>query len=76
MLDPALLRVGRFDRPVLVDRPDLRDRIEILKVHGRKIHLASETGLATVAAWTPRRTDGAHRGGTHAQGDAGTRGTT
>ncbi len=53
VLDPALLRAGRFDRQVLVDRPDLRDRIEILKVHARKIHLAPETDLATVAARTP-----------------------
>ncbi len=53
VLDPALLRAGRFDRQVLVDRPDLRDRIEILKVHARKIRLAPETDLATVAARTP-----------------------
>ncbi len=53
VLDPALLRAGRFDRQVLVDRPDLRDRIEILKVHARKIRLAPETDLAAVAARTP-----------------------
>ena len=53
VLDPALLRAGRFDRQVLVDRPDLRDRIEILKVHARKIRLAREIDLATVAARTP-----------------------
>ncbi len=53
VLDPALLRAGRFDRQVLVDRPDLRDRIEILKVHARKIRLAPDTDLGTVAARTP-----------------------
>ena len=37
ILDPALLRAGRFDRQVLVDRPDRKGRIEILKVHVRKI---------------------------------------
>lgn len=53
VLDPALLRAGRFDRQVLVDRPDLKDRLEILKVHARKILMAPGTDLETIAARTP-----------------------
>jgi cell division protease FtsH len=53
ILDPALLRAGRFDRQVLVDRPDRGGRIEILKVHSKKVALASEVDLAAVAALTP-----------------------
>lgn len=53
VLDPALLRAGRFDRQVLVDRPDLKDRIEILKVHARKILTADNVALETIAARTP-----------------------
>ncbi len=53
VLDPALLRAGRFDRQVLVDRPDLRDRIAILKVHARKIRMAEHVELETIAARTP-----------------------
>lgn len=53
VLDPALLRAGRFDRQVLVDRPDLKDRIEILKVHARKIRMANNLDLETIAARTP-----------------------
>jgi len=53
VLDPALLRAGRFDRQVLVDRPDLKDRIEILKVHARKILMADNVALETIAARTP-----------------------
>jgi len=53
VLDPALLRAGRFDRQVLVDRPDLRDRVEILKVHARKIRMAQGVDLETIAARTP-----------------------
>ena len=53
VLDAALLRAGRFDRQVLVDRPDLRDRVEILKVHARKIRMAANTDLETIAARTP-----------------------
>ena len=45
VLDPALLRAGRFDRQVLVDRPDLKDRVEILKVHARKILMANDVAL-------------------------------
>lgn len=53
ILDPALLRAGRFDRQVLVDRPDKRGRIDILKVHIRKIMLDSAVSLDEVAALTP-----------------------
>jgi len=53
VLDAALLRAGRFDRQVLVDRPDLKGREEILKVHARKIHMAPDASLSTIAARTP-----------------------
>ncbi|HVY95055.1 MAG TPA: ATP-dependent zinc metalloprotease FtsH [Bryobacteraceae bacterium] len=53
VLDPALLRAGRFDRQVLVDRPDLRDRVEILKVHVRKILTSTDVDLEAIAARTP-----------------------
>ncbi|MGD1091074.1 MAG: ATP-dependent zinc metalloprotease FtsH [Bryobacteraceae bacterium] len=53
VLDAALLRAGRFDRQVLVDRPDLKDRVAILKVHARKIHTAENIDLETIAARTP-----------------------
>jgi cell division protease FtsH len=53
ILDPALLRAGRFDRQVLVDRPDKIGRVQILKVHTRKIHMAAHVDLETVAALTP-----------------------
>jgi len=53
VLDPALLRAGRFDRQVLVDRPDLKDRVEILKVHAKKILMAGDVDLETIAARTP-----------------------
>jgi cell division protease FtsH len=53
ILDPALLRAGRFDRQVLVDRPERSGRIAILKVHVRKLHLANDVDLAEVAAQTP-----------------------
>jgi len=52
ILDPALLRAGRFDRQVLVDRPDRRGRVEILQVHIRKIRVAPEVDLGQVAALT------------------------
>ena len=52
ILDPALLRAGRFDRQVLVDRPDKAGRVQILQVHVRKIRLAPEVDLAQVAALT------------------------
>ncbi len=53
ILDPALLRAGRFDRQVLVDRPDKVGRVQILQVHVRKIHLDSAVDLQQVAALTP-----------------------
>jgi cell division protease FtsH len=53
VLDPALLRAGRFDRQVVVDRPDLKGREEILRVHARKAKLAGDADLRTVAARTP-----------------------
>jgi len=52
ILDPALLRAGRFDRQVLVDRPDKRGRVQILEVHVRKITLAADVDLDTVASLT------------------------
>src|SRR5689334_21350383 len=53
ILDPALLRAGRFDRQVLVDRPDKEGRVQILRVHVRKIRLAPDVDLETVASLTP-----------------------
>jgi len=53
ILDPALLRAGRFDRQVLVDRPDKLGRVQILRVHVRKITLAAGIELDQVAAMTP-----------------------
>ena len=52
ILDPALLRAGRFDRHVLVDRPDKIGRLAILKVHARAVPLASEGDLEVIAAMT------------------------
>jgi cell division protease FtsH len=52
ILDPALLRAGRVDRHVLVDRPDKIGRLEILKVHARKVAIASETDLEVIAGMT------------------------
>jgi len=53
ILDPALLRAGRFDRQVLVDRPDKKGRIEILRVHAQKVKLAPDLDIGQVAALTP-----------------------
>jgi cell division protease FtsH len=53
VLDPALIRPGRFDRQVVVDRPDLRGREEILRVHARGVALDPRVELNTVAARTP-----------------------
>ncbi|HKH97290.1 MAG TPA: ATP-dependent zinc metalloprotease FtsH [Beijerinckiaceae bacterium] len=53
ILDPALLRAGRFDRQVLVDRPDKKGRIQILAVHMRKAKLAPDVDAEKVAALTP-----------------------
>ena len=53
ILDPALLRAGRFDRQVLVDRPDKKDRIAILNVHLKKAKLAADVDPKQVAELTP-----------------------
>ncbi|MBI4639669.1 MAG: ATP-dependent zinc metalloprotease FtsH [Candidatus Tectomicrobia bacterium] len=53
ILDPALLRPGRFDRQVVIDRPDLKGREKILKVHTRQVTLAPKVDLSLVAARTP-----------------------
>ncbi len=53
VLDPALLRPGRFDRQIVVGRPDVRGRIEILKVHTKKIPMSSDVELETIARGTP-----------------------
>lgn len=52
ILDQALLRAGRFDRQVLVDRPDKKGRLDILKVHVKKVTLAQDVDLEQVAALT------------------------
>jgi cell division protease FtsH len=53
VLDPALLRPGRFDRQIVVDMPDVRGREMILKVHARKIPLGDDVGLVVIARATP-----------------------
>jgi len=53
VLDPALLRAGRFDRQVVVDRPDLQGREAILNVHARSVKLDPQVELKTIAARTP-----------------------
>ncbi|HVZ18266.1 MAG TPA: ATP-dependent zinc metalloprotease FtsH [Terriglobales bacterium] len=53
VLDPALLRPGRFDRRVVVPRPDVRGREEILRVHSRKIPLGDDVDLSVLARGTP-----------------------
>jgi cell division protease FtsH len=53
ILDPALLRPGRFDRHVLVDRPDIVGREEILRIHSRQIKLSPEVDLKVIASRTP-----------------------
>jgi cell division protease FtsH len=53
ILDPALLRAGRFDRQVLVDRPDKKGRVQILGVHSKKVKLEKDLNLEQVAALTP-----------------------
>src|SRR5438105_6315563 len=52
VLDPALLRPGRFDRQVVLDRPDIRGRVEIFKVHVRDVPLADDVDLHILAAGT------------------------
>ncbi len=53
ILDPALLRPGRFDRHILVDRPDLKGRIEIFKVHTKKVKISPDVNLQVLASMTP-----------------------
>jgi cell division protease FtsH len=53
ILDPALLRAGRFDRHVTVDRPDKHGRLDVLRVHARKVALSQDTDLEQIAAMTP-----------------------
>jgi cell division protease FtsH len=53
VLDPALLRPGRFDRQIVVDSPDVRGREGILRVHTRKIPLAADVRLDVLAKGTP-----------------------
>jgi len=53
VLDPALLRPGRFDRRVVVPRPDLRGRVQILKIHTRRVPVDDDVELETVARGTP-----------------------
>jgi cell division protease FtsH len=53
VLDPALLRPGRFDRQILVDRPDLNGRIQIFRVHSRELVIAEDVDIQKLAAETP-----------------------
>ncbi|HDL18322.1 MAG TPA: ATP-dependent metallopeptidase FtsH/Yme1/Tma family protein [Bacteroidetes bacterium] len=53
ILDKALLRAGRFDRHIVVDKPDLKDRVEILQIHTEKLMLAKDVDLKVVAQRTP-----------------------
>jgi len=53
VLDPALLRAGRFDRQVLVDRPDRKGRVDVLRVHLKKVTLGADVDPDAVAALTP-----------------------
>ncbi|MFQ5587477.1 MAG: ATP-dependent zinc metalloprotease FtsH [Nitrospiria bacterium] len=53
VLDPALLRPGRFDRQITVGRPDVKGRAEVLKVHTKKIPLSNDVGLDIIARGTP-----------------------
>jgi cell division protease FtsH len=53
ILDPALLRAGRFDRQVLVDRPDKKGRVDILRIHLKRLTLAPDVKLEDIAALTP-----------------------
>ena len=56
VLDPALLRPGRFDRTIVVNPPDLKGRRQILQVHTRAVPLAADVDLAQVARTTPGMT--------------------
>jgi len=56
VLDPALLRPGRFDRQIIIHPPDHKGRVEILKVHSRKVPLAADVNLEQLASATPGMT--------------------
>ncbi len=53
ILDPALLRPGRFDRRIIVDIPDLKGRLKILEVHSKNIKLGADVNLKDIAKITP-----------------------
>jgi cell division protease FtsH len=53
VLDPALLRPGRFDRQVVIDMPDIKEREAILKIHSKKVKLSNDVNLKTIAKATP-----------------------
>jgi cell division protease FtsH len=53
VLDPALLRPGRFDRQIVIDKPDLKGRIDILKVHTKNMPLAKDVDIKMIASQTP-----------------------
>jgi len=53
ILDPALLRPGRFDRQIVIDKPDMKGREEILKVHAKRVKLSPDVDLKIIAARTP-----------------------
>jgi cell division protease FtsH len=53
ILDPALLRPGRFDRQVMIDRPDIKGREAILKIHSRNVLLGTDVDLGKIASLTP-----------------------
>lgn len=53
VLDKALLRAGRFDRQIIVDKPDLQDRIEILKLHTKRLIMAKDVDISVIAKRTP-----------------------
>jgi cell division protease FtsH len=53
ILDPALLRPGRFDRQIVVDRPDVKGRLDILRIHSKDIKLAPDTHMERIARRTP-----------------------
>ncbi|WPU66834.1 ATP-dependent zinc metalloprotease FtsH [Peredibacter starrii] len=53
MIDPALLRAGRFDRQVVVDRPDRKGREDILKIHSKKVKMEPDVNLDSIAGLTP-----------------------
>ena len=55
ILDKALLRPGRFDRRIIVDKPDLKGRVEILKVHSKDVKMDETVDLDAIALATSRR---------------------